>query len=136
MNSQQEHPELPSEERTRTLVSVNRAIEEAVLSKDIARLEGLYADDFMFTHGTGLVQTKDQWLDSVRGSETRFLQRQLENTMVELHPEIGIVTGRLLVHRQTETGEVRYGLQYVRVYSLKTGVWQLVSHRTTSQWDA
>jgi ketosteroid isomerase-like protein len=116
--------------------AVNRKIEAAVVSKDFASLDALYADDFVFTHGTGLVQTKFQWLDSLRNDATRFLSRQLDSTSIELHAEIAIVTGRLLVCRQSEAGEVRYGLQYVRVYSMKTGLWQLISHRTTAQWDA
>ena len=101
--------------------AVSERIEEAVVSKDLASLDALYADDFMFTHGTGLVQTKGQWLDALRSDETRFLSRQLDSTSIELHTEIAIVTGRLLVCRQSEAGEVRYGLQYVRVYSMKTG---------------
>ena len=116
--------------------AVNGRIEGAVVSKDLASLDALYADDFMFTHGTGLVQTKRQWLDALRSDETRFLSRQLDSTSIELHPEIAIVTGRLLVCRQSEAGEARYGLQYVRVYSMKTGLWQLISHYTTAQWDA
>jgi hypothetical protein len=48
--------------------AVNKRIEEAVVSKDLTSLEALYADEFVFTHGTGLVQTKSQWLD-----EDRFL---------------------------------------------------------------
>lgn len=119
----------------KAIEAVNERIEEAVISKDLASLDALYADDFMFTHGTGLVQTKRQWLDSLRSDETRFLSRQLDSTSIELHPQIAIVTGRLLVCRQSEAGEVRYGLQYVRVYSMNTGSWQLISHRTTSQWD-
>ena len=120
----------------KAIEAVNERIEEAVVSKDLASLDALYADDFIFTHGTGLVQTKRQWLDSLRSDETRFLSRQLDSTSIELHPEIAIVTGRLLVCRQSEAGEVRYGLQYVRVYSMKTGSWQLISHYTTAQWDA
>ena len=119
-----------------TIEAVNKRIEDAVVAKDFASLDALYADDFVFTHGTGLVQTKCQWLDSLRNNETRFLSRQLDSTSIELHEETAIVTGRLLACRQSEAGEVRYGLQYVRVYSMKTGLWQLISHRTTSQWDA
>jgi ketosteroid isomerase-like protein len=115
--------------------SINHSLEEAIVAKDFARLEALYADDFVFTHGTGLVQTKRQWLDSLRSIETRFLTRELDSTSVELHPDVAIVTGRLLVCRQSTSGAVRYGLQYVRVYSQKSGLWQLISHRTTAQWD-
>jgi ketosteroid isomerase-like protein len=122
-------------EANAAIEAVNRRIEEAVVSKDFASLDALYAEDFVFTHGTGLVQTKGQWLDSLRSNETRFLSRQLDSTLIELHAEIAIVTGRLLVCRQSEASEVCYGLQYVRVYSLKTGLWQLISHRTISQWN-
>ena len=119
-----------------TLEAVNRRIEEAVISKDYASLDALYADDFVFTHGTGLVQTKYQWIDSLRSDQSRYLSRQLDSTSIELHAEVAIVTGRLLVCHQSEKGDVRYGLQYVRVYSMKSGLWQMISHRTTAQWDA
>lgn len=122
--------------RTATIEAVNKKIEEALVSKDLATLSALYADDFVFTHGSGLVQTKSQWLDALRSNETRYLSRQLDSTSIELHAEIAVVTGRLLVCRQSEAGEARYGLQYVRVYSMKTGLWQMISHRTTAQWDA
>jgi ketosteroid isomerase-like protein len=114
---------------------VNRRIEEAVVSKDFASLDALYADDFVFTHGTGLVQTKRQWLESLRSEATRFLSRELDSTSIEFSADTAIVTGRLLVCRQSEAGEVRYGLQYVREYSMRSGLWQLVSHRTIMQWD-
>jgi len=119
-----------------TIEAVNKRIEEAVVLKDFPSLEALYADEFLFTHGTGLVQTKCQWLDSLRSHETRYVSRQLDSTSIELHAETATVTGRLLVCRQSEAGETRYGLQYVREYSMKTGLWQLISHRTTMQWDA
>lgn len=118
-----------------TIESVNKRIEDAVVSKDFASLEVLYADDFVFTHGTGLVQTKSDWLDSLRSNETRFLSRQLDDTSIELHAEVALVTGKLLVCRQSAKGEVRYGLQYRREYSMRSGLWQLISHRTTAQWD-
>ena len=119
-----------------TIESVNKRIEDAVVSKDFASLEALYADDFVFTHGTGLVQTKSEWLDSLRSNETRFLSRQLDPPSIELQEETALITGQLLVHRQSKEGEVRYGIRYIRVYSMKTGLWQLISHRTVEQWDA
>lgn len=118
-----------------TIETVNRRLEDAIVSKDFASLEALYADDFVFTHGTGLVQTKSQWLDSLHSNDTRYLSRQLDDTMIELHTDIALVTGRLLVCRLSESGEATYGLKYVRVFSRKSGLWQLVSHRTISQWD-
>jgi len=114
---------------------INTSIEEAVVAKNVDRLQSLYADDFVFTHGTGLVQNKTQWLDSIRDQSMQFISRLLESTSVEVHADLAVVTGRLLVHRHSESGDTRYGLQYLRVFSRKSGLWQLVSHRTLAQWD-
>ncbi|MCX6132363.1 MAG: nuclear transport factor 2 family protein [Ignavibacteriales bacterium] len=123
-------------EATATIEAVNERIEEAVVSKDFASLSVLYADDFVFTHGTGLVQTKHQWLDSLTSNETRFLSRQLDPPSIEFHGDTAQVTGQLHVHRQSKDGDAKYGIRYVRVYSMRTGLWQLVSHHTIAQWDA
>ncbi len=122
-------------DQTHAVELINKAIEDAVVAKDLARLQGLYADDFRFTHGTGLIQNKFEWLDSLRDQGTRFISRQLESTMTEIHADIAVVTGRLLVRRSSSSGDARYGLQYVRVFSNRSGLWQLVSHQTVAQWD-
>jgi ketosteroid isomerase-like protein len=121
--------------QSNTIELINKTIEESVVAKDLDRLQSLYADDFVFTHGTGLVQTRRQWLDTLLDTSMRFVSRDLESTTVEVHQDSAIVTGTLIVHRHSDVGDSRYGLQYVRLFSLRSGLWQLVSHRTISQWD-
>ena len=129
------HADTAADNAALELVSVNQEIEEAVVAKNFLRLEALYSDDFVFTHGTGLVQTKSEWLNSFRGDETRYLSRQADRPSVELHNNIALLTGQLIIHRRSRDGDARYGVRYIRVYSKTTAGWQLVSHRTIAQWD-
>jgi len=131
--------QMPAIQENQTIIQklqqLNLSIEQAVLAADVPRLETLYADDFVFTHGSGLVQSKSEWLSGIRSGKSRYLLRELDSMAVELHGNVAIATGKLTVHRPSETGIVKYALNFVRVFVLSGDRWQLISHRTTKQWN-
>jgi len=116
------------------LISLNQRIDHAVVKKDVDFLRKRYAGDFVFTHGTGVVDTKKSWIEEVQKPQVHFVSREHDSTEVELHNEVAILTGRLLVSRQGENHIYKYGLRYVRVYVLRRKSWQLISHRTVREW--
>ncbi len=113
----------------------NRRIEHAVVSKDMKFLERHYGKDFVFTHGTGLIDSKKSWLESIRKSKG-YASREHDSTIVELHDDIAIVTGKLTVGRlaPAKDGTKKYSLRYVRVFALRKKNWEMISHRTMSEW--
>jgi len=124
------------EEISKTIDDLNRALDRAVVNRDITTLQKHYGDDFVFTHGTGTVDSKESWINNIKklSDDNRFTSREHDSTLVELHGDIGILTGVLSVTRVTKTETKKYALRYVRVYALRKKVWQLISHRTTKEW--
>lgn len=116
------------------LEELNQRIDNAVVKKELPLLHTFYADDFVFTHGTGVVDSKTSWLDEVAKSTTRFISRLHDSTTVEVHDRLAIIAGRLLVTRQQDTGTAQYGIRYVRIYVKRKKQWQLISHRTVKEW--
>src|SRR5688500_5222114 len=114
---------------------LNRKIDKAVVAKDIQILEQHYGDDFVFTHGTGLVDSKKSWIEAIKKSKG-YVSREHDSTNVELHGDIAIVNGKLTVGRiePAKDGTTKYSLRYVRVFALRKKNWQMISHRTTSEW--
>jgi ketosteroid isomerase-like protein len=113
----------------------NRKIDRAVVSKDMKFLEKHYGEDFVFTHGTGLIDSKESWLANIKKSKG-YASREHDSTIVELHKDIAIVTGKLTVGRlePAKDGTTKYSLRYVRVFALRKKNWEMISHRTTSEW--
>lgn len=109
------------------LRAMDQRIEDAVVGADLKFLESAYASDFRFTHGTGNVQSKDEWLKSV--AKRGFLSRKISLVEVELHGDVAVTVGRLDVIKNGEGGE-KYSLKYVRIYGRRNGRWQLLMHRT------
>jgi ketosteroid isomerase-like protein len=113
----------------------NRKIDRAVVAKDMKILEKHYGEDFVFTHGTGLIDSKSSWIENIRKSKG-YTSREHDSTIVELHKDIAIVSGKLTVGRITpaKDGTLKYSLRYVRVFALRNKNWEMISHRTTSEW--
>src|SRR4029079_8979012 len=85
------------------LRAMDQRIEDAVVRADLKFLESVYAKDFRFTHGTGNVQSKDDWLKSV--AKRGFLSRKISQVEVELHGNVAVTSGRLDVIKTGESGE-------------------------------
>jgi ketosteroid isomerase-like protein len=119
----------------KTIDDLNRKIDQAVVAKDIKFLSQHYGDDFVFTHGTGLIDSKKSWLESIQKNKG-YASRTHDSTIVELHKDIAIITGKLTVGRlvPAKDGTMKYTLRYVRVFALRKKNWEMISHRTTSEW--
>ena len=117
------------------LDDLNKAIDQAVVDRKIDFLKKHYADDFVFTHFTGLVDSKESWIKNVEKltDQDRYTKRQHDSTTVELHGNTAIIFGRLDVTRESGQKINSYALWYVRVFEKRKNVWQMISHRSTSE---
>ena len=113
--------------------ALNRSIDEAVVRKDLKNLKEWYADDFVFTHGTGLVEGKDSWLKTVGDTAVHYLSRAHDSLTTEIHRDLAILRGKLTVQRANGAEITAYEIWYLRVFVRRKRNWQLISHRTTSE---
>lgn len=114
---------------------LNRKIDKAVVAKDTKTLEQYYGEDFIFTHGTGLIDSKKSWLEAIK-KNPGYVSREHDSIQVELHKDIALVFGKLTVTRlqPAKDGTSKYSLHYVRLFVLRKKNWEMISHRTTSEW--
>jgi hypothetical protein len=94
-------------------------------------LSALLADDFYYSHSTGLVQDKREWLDSLVPLVGK--RDRVANVVgVEMHGDIAVVKGELdVVWREAPT---KYN-RYVRVYRQTNGSWHAISQVTSPAYD-
>src|SRR5688572_7711564 len=71
------------------LITLNQRIDDQVVKQDTTGLKTIYAEDFVFSHGSGKVEGKTGWMRSV--GKGNFLARQHDSVTVELHPSLAIL---------------------------------------------
>ena len=123
-----------SKDPAAVVLAFEKDMEAAVVRGDVAYLDKICAKDFSFTHGDGWttggaplrVENKEQWLASV--GKAPYLFRDLDSVKVEMHGDIAITYG--MYKAKNKTANNGFTVWFERVYALRNGAWQYVSHRT------
>ena len=124
-----------------TIAALEQRIENALLSRNAAFLDSVYAPTFRFKHSTGNLETRASRMAALRrpaapDAPGRMLERTVDSLEVEVHGNVALTTGR--IHIRRAGGDPRwqnYTIRYVRVYAKTPGSggrWQLVTHHSTS----
>ena len=109
------------------LAGLDGEIETAVVQGDTAALDTLYAPDFRFTHSTGTVDGRAEWLRRATAEPKPFQSRTVDSVSVEMHGSTALTSGRLWATPRDGPG---YVVRYVRLYVRHGARWQLTSHRS------
>ena len=113
------------------LAGLDVSIDELASKGEFEALSALLADDFYYSHSTGLVQDKQTWLDSLVPLVGRR-DRVASVVGVEMHDDVAVVKGDVdIVWREAPT---KYN-RYVRVYRRIDGAWRAISQVTTPAVD-
>lgn len=109
------------------IILLNQQIDEYVIQRKVTSLDSFYAADFNMTHGDGRIDKKTGWLNAV--VKSNYTLRQHDSVMVEMHPGVAIVRGKMLVQKAGDktAGSSR---KYIRVFAIRENRWQLISHFT------
>lgn len=122
------------------VLELDRQAELALPRMDVEFLGKVFADDMLFTHGDawtgknlpGRVNTKQEWLESIKTSNGLYMRKEANCQRIEMHGDVAVIAGRSSGRLKAETRapEHDYELWYVRVYQKRSGRWQLLSHKT------
>ena len=118
-----------SEQEIRQMITKYRT---AIMHRDIATLEKIWADDYVFVNAAGDMLTKTDRLMNVKsGATTLDSIKEEENVTVRVHQNSAVVTSRVTLKGQYSgqpvSGEYRSTLVWVK----GPGGWQLVSNQLT-----
>lgn len=119
------------EKEMETIKLTEQNLAQAVLKGDTEFLDKTYAEDFKFTHSTGMIHTKEGWINFLKEGSVKGLERSVDSIEVELHGDIAVTTGR--IHSKTDSSNPRwqeYTIWYIRVYAKRDNRWQLLCHRS------
>jgi ketosteroid isomerase-like protein len=119
-----------SEQEVRQMIDRYR---NAILQRDIATLEKIWADDYVFVNAAGDVLTKTERLSNLKsGATTLDSINQEENVTVRVYQNSAVATSRVTLKGQYSgqpiSGEYRSTLVWVK----GPADWQLVSNQLTA----
>jgi ketosteroid isomerase-like protein len=75
------------------VIALQKKFQVASMAADMPTLSALMADDATFIHGTGLVQTKAQFINSITSGELKLTRYELRQSKVTFFKDGAVVVG-------------------------------------------
>jgi ketosteroid isomerase-like protein len=124
-------PAMPRAEKHETRHQIEQLEEtwsNAILRGNVAALDTLLADDYLAITPTGILQSKEQTLASLRAGTIHFKSIDLNDRKIRLYGTTALVTSRAEVTATGPEGNISGSYRYTRVYVKDAhGAWRIVS---------
>lgn len=116
------------EHRHREIDQLEEAWRNAVLSSNTRAMDTLLADDYTAITSNGTLQTKQDWLASLRSGRVHITALDISDRKVRFYGDTAVVTSLAQVQGTGSAGEVFGSFRYTRVYVRNPqGEWKIVS---------
>jgi hypothetical protein len=98
---------------------------------DLDRLGKLLADDLTYTHATGIVQTKAQFLDDLKTGKLQYKKIEPGELQVRVYGTSAVINGTAKLAVVSTGEDKKITLRFTDVWVYRSGRWQLVAWQST-----
>ena len=113
------------------LAAVEKARNEAILRRDTAALERIYAEDFSGVAANGQVVNRAQLMEVLKNTDPRLMFISDDMNVRVLAPGAAVVTGRLTGSGAIDGRDIVIVQRFLHVYHRRERRWWLVTGQST-----
>ncbi len=112
----------------KAVVAVEKARFDAQVAKNAEALNQLLAEDLVYIHSNGNVDTKQSYIQSIKEGNSTYNSIDVQEQKVRMYGNTAIITGVCYVKRPLVDGKNNdLKLRYTDAYVKKGGRWQMVT---------
>jgi ketosteroid isomerase-like protein len=100
---------------------------QAMIARDRAALEALYAPKLTYTHSNGRQENKAEAIEAVVNGKDRFESIDLEDTSVFVYGSTVLVKARVILRINSGTATSTLTLDVLHVWMKLSSKWQMVA---------
>ncbi len=104
---------------------------KAIVAHDVATLEKLLADDLIYGHASGVLDTKEKYIAKIQSGKQVYAALERKNVQVRILDANNAVTHSWShVTGTNQDGKFDDKLMMLHIWTRRKGAWQLVGHQT------
>jgi ketosteroid isomerase-like protein len=110
--------------------AAEKAWADAIKSADQAALGRLLADQLIYGHSSGVIDTKTDYLTKLRSGDQKYTHIEFKNMTIKSYGESAVVHGHIRMAGATKGQPFDNQLMVMHVWVKQGGRWQLAGHQT------
>jgi len=99
----------------------------AMIARDLAALEKLTHDQLLYTHSSGLTDTKASWLESIKAGKAKYKSVDCSERKVRLLGEVALVNGRAAIEVDVDGQPKSLRLVFLNAWTRTPQGWKFVA---------
>lgn len=115
------------------LLALDDARCDAMTRNDLTSLEALLADSLSYTHSTGAVENKSEYLAAMREGRVRYRALRREIDRLTTYEDCAVMQGRLEVEAEVAQRTLVARAVFTSTWIRATSGWQMAAWAATSQ---
>jgi hypothetical protein len=96
-------------------------------------LEAMLHDELLYTHSSGLTDTKATWLASLRSGKTKYKSAACSDRKVRLAGDTALVTGRAAIEAEINGQPRSLRLVFLNAWTKTPKGWKFIAWQSTPQ---
>ncbi|MGB8432769.1 MAG: nuclear transport factor 2 family protein [Burkholderiales bacterium] len=104
----------------------------AMLSGDESAMRRLFHDDMIFTHSTGLAETKSSFIGSIASGKFDYKRIEQSKERVRLYGDTALVSGQAEIDIDVDGAPRKLNLCYLAAWVRTQAGWQFVAWQSAS----
>jgi len=123
--------ETAAQERTEQVRATQAARFQAMLNADVAALNNVLADDLVYAHTTGTIDSKSSMIDNIGSGAVNYERIDPTDVRIRLYGDVAVVTGSANLRVRVGDQIHQVFIRFIEVYVARDDHWQLVSWQST-----
>ena len=112
-----------------------RALEQkrvsALVAGDVKTLESIFSDDLTYTHSSGKLDTKAQFLEGVKSGALKYEAMNHQDVGARGYGDAVVLTGTSEVKVKSEGQALSFRIRFISVYAKQRGQWRMIAWQST-----
>ena len=105
----------------------------AAMVGDLGALEAMLHDDLLYTHSSGLTDTKATWLAAMRSGKTKYKSGTWSDRKVRFAGDTALVTGRAQIEAEVGGQPRTLRLVFLNAWTKTPKGWKFIAWQSTPQ---
>jgi len=99
----------------------------AMIARDLAALEKLTHDQLLYTHSSGLTDTKASWLESIKAGKAKYKSVDCSERKVRFLGEVALVNGKAAIEVDVNGQPKSLRLVFLNAWTRTQQGWKFVA---------
>jgi len=109
----------------------DRARFEAMIKADTATLADLLSPDLTYVHSSGVLESRDEYVEAIRSGKYKYKKVDLEDVKVRAYGDTALVSGKATIDVTSSGNEVHSVLCFLDVWVKQDGKWRMSAWQST-----